>query len=36
MSYVYAGYGVTVVALAAYALRIVARERTLRKRAGSR
>ena len=32
MSYVYAGYGVTVVALATYALRIVARDRRLRKR----
>ena len=32
MSYVYAGYGVTVVALGAYALRVVARDRRLRKR----
>ena len=32
MSYVYAGYGVTVVALAGYALRVVARERRLRRR----
>lgn len=32
MSYVYAGYGVTVLALAGYALRIVARDRHLRKR----
>ena len=32
MAYVYAGYGVTVVALAGYALRIVGRERRLRKR----
>ena len=36
MSYVYAGYGVTLAALGAYALRIVARERTLRKRASQR
>ena len=34
MSYVYAGYGVTLAALAAYALRVVTRERILRKRAG--
>lgn len=33
MSYVYAGYGVTLVALAGYALRLVTRERALRKRA---
>ena len=32
MPYVYAGYGVTVVVLAGYALRVVARERRLRKR----
>ena len=32
MSYVYAGYGITVVAIAGYALRIVARERRLRRR----
>lgn len=32
MSYVYAGYGITVVALAGYALRIVARDRRLRRR----
>ena len=32
MSYVYAGYGITVVALAAYAVRLVVRERALRKR----
>ena len=32
MSYVYAGYGITVVALGAYALRVVARDRRLRKR----
>lgn len=32
MSYVYAGYGITLVALAGYALRVVARERALRKR----
>ena len=32
MSYVYAGYGITVAAIAGYALRIVARERRLRKR----
>ena len=32
MSYVYAGYGITVVALAAYAARLVVRERALRKR----
>jgi hypothetical protein len=34
MSYVYAGYGVTLAALAAYAGRVVLRERSLRKRAG--
>lgn len=33
MSYVYAGYGVTLVALAGYALRVVTRERSLRRRA---
>ena len=32
MSYVYAGYGITVVSLAAYALRLVARDRRLRRR----
>ena len=32
MSYVYAGYGITVVSLGAYALRVVARDRRLRKR----
>jgi heme exporter protein D len=32
MGYVYAGYGVTVLALVGYALRLVARERTLKKR----
>lgn len=32
MSYVYAGYGVTLVALGAYALRLVRREQSLRKR----
>lgn len=31
MSYVYAGYGVTVVALAGYAARLLLRERSLRK-----
>ncbi len=36
MSYVYAGYGVTLVALGAYALRVVTRERALRKRTESR
>ena len=30
MGYVYAGYGVTVLALVAYAARLVARERALR------
>jgi heme exporter protein D len=34
MSYVYAGYGLTLAALAAYAVRLVARERSLRKRTG--
>lgn len=33
MSYVYAGYGVTLLGLGAYALRIFTRERALRKRA---
>lgn len=33
MSYVYAGYGITVFVLAAYAARLVARERSLRRRA---
>lgn len=32
MSYVYAGYGITVAALAGYALRLLARERALRRR----
>ena len=32
MSYVYAGYGITLVALGGYALRLVTRERSLRKR----
>ena len=32
MSYVYAGYGITVVALAAYAAMLEARERALKKR----
>jgi heme exporter protein D len=32
MSYVYAGYGITLVSLAAYALRVVTRERSLRRR----
>lgn len=32
MSYVYAGYGVTLLGLAGYALRVVTRERSLRKR----
>ena len=31
MTYVYAGYGLTVVALAAYAARLAARERALKK-----
>lgn len=31
MSYVYAGYGITVLALAGYTLRLVLRERVLRK-----
>jgi hypothetical protein len=31
MSYVYAGYGITVVVLAAYAARLVVRERALRR-----
>lgn len=35
MTYVYAGYGVTLVALAGYALRLVVRERSLRKRTGA-
>jgi CcmD family protein len=34
MSYVYAGYGVTIAGLLGYALRIVGRERSLRKRVG--
>ena len=32
MAYVYAGYGITVLVLAAYTLRLLARERSLRKR----
>lgn len=32
MSYVYAGYGLTLATLAAYAVRLVVRERSLRKR----
>jgi hypothetical protein len=32
MAYVYAGYGITVGALALYALRLVGRERSLRRR----
>lgn len=32
MSYVYAGYGITVVTIAGYALRVAARDRRLRKR----
>jgi hypothetical protein len=32
MSYVYAGYGITLVSLLAYAARLVVRERSLRKR----
>ncbi|MDQ3107332.1 MAG: CcmD family protein [Actinomycetota bacterium] len=32
MSYVYAGYGVTLIALGAYALRLAVRARTLRRR----
>ena len=31
MSYVYAGYGVTVASIVAYALRVVARDRRLRR-----
>ena len=34
MSYVYAGYGVTLATLGAYAARIVLRERALRRRIG--
>lgn len=34
MAYVYAGYGVTLAALGGYALRIVLRERDLRRRTG--
>jgi len=36
MSYVYAGYGVTVAAIVGYAARLVVRERGLRRRAGGR
>jgi hypothetical protein len=32
MLYVYAGYGITVATLGAYALRVVVRERALRRR----
>lgn len=32
MSYVYAGYGVTLAGLGGYALRLVIRERSLRRR----
>lgn len=32
MSYVYAGYGITIVTLAAYGARLVLRARTLRRR----
>ena len=32
MSYVYAGYGITLAALGAYTVRLVLRERTLRRR----
>jgi hypothetical protein len=32
MSYVYAGYGITLVVLGAYAARLLVRERALRKR----
>ena len=35
MSYVYAGYGVTLLALGGYALRVVTRGRALRRRTGS-
>lgn len=34
MSYVYAGYGVTLLGLGGYALRLVGRERALRRRVG--
>ena len=34
MGYVYAGYGITLAALGAYAIRIFTRERVLRKRTG--
>lgn len=36
MSYVYAGYGVTLVAILGYAARLVTRERSLRRRTGER
>lgn len=36
MSYVYAGYGVTVAAIVGYAARLVFRERELRRRTGER
>jgi heme exporter protein D len=32
MSYVYAGYGITLATLVAYTLRVVTRERSLRRR----
>lgn len=35
MGYVYAGYGVTVIALAGYAARLVLRQRDLRRRMGA-
>jgi hypothetical protein len=36
MSYVYAGYGVTLVALGVYTARLLVRERSLRRRTGER
>ena len=36
MSYVYAGYGITLATLLAYALRLFTRERSLRRRIGPR
>ncbi len=36
MSYVYAGYGVTVAGIVGYAARLVLRERGLRRRTGER
>jgi hypothetical protein len=35
MSYVYAGYGITLAALGAYTVRLLVRERTLRRRTGA-